>query len=112
MGVGFELGKHIRPVPGIESCILRRATISFLFQNGNKFSGGCLFGLRNSPLSAPKELRIRELMPNSLDSLQGSLPREIFCKFRAENNDFSIYSKFAPAILSVLLRRTVQNVAT
>ncbi len=70
---------------------------------GKKFPGGSLLGLRNSPLGAPKLLRIRELMPNSLDCLHGSLPPEIFCKFRAENNDFSIYSKFAAAILPVLL---------
>ena len=38
-------------------------------------------------------------MPNPLDSP----PPEIFCKFRAENNYFSIYSKFAPAMLPVVL---------
>jgi len=58
-----------------------------------------MFGFAEFSLGAHKLLRIRELMPNPLDSL----PPEIFCKFRAENNYFSIYSKFAPAMLPVVL---------
>lgn len=83
------------------ACEASGAMILFCPESGKKFPGGSLFGFAEFCVRARKLLRILELMPNSLDSLQGSLPPEIFCKFLAENNDFSIYSKYAPAIVPV-----------
>ncbi len=73
-------------------------------KTGMKIPEGSLFRFAELLNGIRKPMGAQSLKANSLDSLQGSLPRDRFCEFRAEKAAFSGYCEFLPVLLPVLPR--------